>query len=300
MGDLTLPLDEVRKLLAAGSGDAALVYLHLRAGGDAPGAAAALHFTPSRFDTAMAALRQLGLYEDTAQPIVRREPPVYTEDDVLRATARGDRFSLLVGEAQRRLGRVLSNEELKILLSMTDYLGLPEEVVGLLITFCIQRARARGQGRLPSLRAIEKEAYRWADEGIDTLEEASFYMQSQLERQGAVRRLQERLQLTGRRLSQSEERYLLSWLELGFDEDAITLAYERTCLNTGGMKWPYCNSILRSWDSKGLHTVAEIERGDTRPQPRERVPYGNTEQDELGELERKAIARLLQSAGSDT
>ena len=29
--------------------------------------------------------------------------------------------------------------------------------------------------------------------------------------------------------------------------------------SAGGMKWPYCNSILKSWHEKGLHTVEEIQ-----------------------------------------
>ena len=60
-------------------------------------------------------------------------------------------FSKLVGEAQRRLGRTLSTEELKTLLSFTDYLRLPPEVVGILLTYCIERNRRKGI-RLPSIR----------------------------------------------------------------------------------------------------------------------------------------------------
>lgn len=291
---LTLPLADVRRLLGAASGDAALLYLYLSAGSDPAGAAEALHLPAHRVDAAMASLRQLGLWEEPkARPILRQEPPVYTEADVARATQQG--FGLLVGEAQRRLGRILSTEELKILLSLTDYLGLPTEVIGVLITYCIQRGRARGQTRAPSIRTIEKEAYRWADEGVDTLEEAAFYMQAQLEKQTAVGRLQARLQLTGRRLTAGEERYFRSWLDMGFSEDAIVLAYEKTCLNTGGLKWPYCNSILKSWHEKGLHTVEEIQTGDVRPQNARpsRPPAGSAGQGELGELERDALQRLL-------
>ena len=294
---LSLPLSEVRRLRGAASGDAALLYLYLRAGAAPDGAAEALHLPVHRVDAALASLRQLGLWEaEKARPIVRSQPPTYSEADVLRATERGNDFSLLVGETQRRLGRVLSTEELKILLSMTDYLGLPAEVIGVLITYCIQRSRARGQTRAPSLRTIEKEAYRWADEGIDTLEEAAFYTQNQLQRQTEVRRIQARLQLTGRRLTAAEERYIRAWLDWGFGEEAIAMAYERTCLNTGGMKWPYCNSILRSWHEQGLHTAEEIETGDVRPaaaaRPR-RVPAGSAGQGELDDLERDALNRLL-------
>lgn len=302
MEELRLPVTEVHRLLRAGAGDASLLYLYIRSGGAVTSAAAALQFTPERLEAALTFLRGLGLYEDGAASHIRPEPPRYTEADVINATRREGSFPLLVGEAQRRFGRILSTEELKILLSMTDYLGLPEEVVGLLITFCIQRARARGNTRAPSLRSVEKEAYRWADEGIDTLQTAGPYMQARLERLSRIGQLQERLQITGRRLTQAEERYLNDWLELGFDADAIVLAYERTCLNTGSMKWPYCNSILQSWHGKGLHTVSEIETGDTRPQaarpvPNRKIPVGSAGQGELGEMEQDALARMLESAG---
>lgn len=290
---LSIPLSDVRRLLGASSGDAALLYLYLRTGAEPCAAAEALRMPAHRVDAAMASLRQLGLWEEPKdRPVIRQAPPVYTEADVTRAASRG--FGLLVGEAQRRLGRILSTEELKILLSLTDYLGLPAEVIGVLITYCIQRGRARGQSRAPSIRMIEKEAYYWADEGIDTLEEASFYMQSQLRKQSSVGQIQSRLQLSGRRLTAGEEKYILSWLDMGFSEDAISLAYEKTCLNTGGMKWPYCNSILKSWHEKNLHTVAEIEAGDVRPQnSRQKAPVGSAGQGELGVLERDAVARLL-------
>lgn len=297
MDELKLPLSQVRRLLTSGSGDAALLYLYIQSGGPLPPEPNALRLSPERVEAALTSLRGLGLYE-TAAAHIRPEPPRYTESDVLNATKREGSFPLLVGEAQRRFGRVLSTEELKILLSMTDYLGLPEEVVGLLITFCIQRARAKGNTRAPSLRSVEKEAYRWADEGIDTLQTAGPYMQARLERLTQIGKLQDRLQLTGRRLTQAEERYLNDWLELGFDGDAIVLAYERTCLNTGSMKWPYCNSIIQSWHGKGLHTVREIETGDVRPQssPSRKVPAGSAGQGELGEVEQDALARMLESA----
>lgn len=299
--EIKLPLSQVRRLLAAGSSDAAFLYLYMRSGNPFPPAPGAARLTQEQMDAALALLRDLGLYEPASAPHIRPEPPHYTEADVLNATKREGSFPLLVGEAQRRFGRVLSTEELKILLSMTDYLGLPEEVVGLLITFCIQRARVKGNIRAPSLRNVEKEAYRWADEGIDSLQTAGPYMQARLERLNRIGKLQEQLQLTNRRLTPAEERYLNDWLELGFDEDAIMLAYERTCLNTGSMKWPYCNSILQSWHGKGLHTVREIEAGDSKPQytqpaQRRTVPAGSAGQGELGDLEQDALARMLERA----
>lgn len=53
-----------------------------------------------------------------------------------------------------------------------------------------------------------------------------------------------------------------SWIDLGFEEDAIAEAADRTITNTGGLKWKYMDTILRSWHGKGLHTMEEIEKGD--------------------------------------
>lgn len=93
------------------------------------------------------------------------EAPHYTEEDVTREYHAGPEFPSMVGEAQRRLGRILSTEELKILLCIYRYLGLAPEVISILISYCIQRGHARGVSRMPSIRTIEKEAYRWADLG---------------------------------------------------------------------------------------------------------------------------------------
>jgi DnaD/phage-associated family protein len=72
------------------------------------------------------------------------------------------------------------------------------------------------------------------------------------------------LQIRGRSLTAAEEKYAQAWLELDLDEEAIKMAYERTCLNTGGMNWQYMNKILTSWHQAGLHTVEEVRTGDRK------------------------------------
>jgi hypothetical protein len=50
---------------------------------------------------------------------------------------------------------------MKLLFGMYDYLALPPEVILELLNFCVDRSREKyGPGRLPSMRAVEKEAYR--------------------------------------------------------------------------------------------------------------------------------------------
>lgn len=293
--ELRISLVDARKLVGAASGDAALLYLYLKAGGTLEQAAASLRLTQSCVDTAAASLRQLGLLESSPRYLQPGERPVYTEKDVLREMESGKSFPLLVGEAQREFGRVLSTEELKILLSMRDYLGLSEEIMSVLIHFCMERSRARGNLRAPSLRSIEKEAYHWADNGIDTLEQAAAYVQNQLQAQEKIGQVKAMLQLSSRRLTAAEENYIRSWLQMGFDLPEIQLAYERTCLNTGGLKWQYMNKILQNWDSKNLHSLAGIQASD-RPAPTG-AAAASAAPSAIGKA---AIARLLQEETQHT
>lgn len=290
---INLPRTDIRKLCGSGSGDAALLYLYLKAGYPPAEAAERLRLPADRIRCATTTLQQLGLIDTpSARFPVPNEPPVYSERELMQKLGEDKPFSMLVGEAQRLLGRVLSTEELKILLSMTEYLGLPTDVISILLSYCIQRSRARGNLRTPSLRSIEKEAYRWAEGGIDTLEAAAAFMQNQLELQTQVQELQQLLQLSGRRLTPAEETYLRSWLEMGFGRPEIALAYERTCLNTGGLKWQYMNKILRSWHDQGLHSLQQIQQKDHLPA---RKQTGQTAQQDyaVSPLGREAIARLL-------
>ena len=286
--NLNIPAEDLRKLLGACSGDAALLYLCLRSGSTPEEAAKQLNFTPTRYSCACATLRQLGLWiEESRTPILPGERPAYTEKDVIEAMDHSSDFRLLYGEVQRLLGRSLSTEELKIILSFVHYLGLPTEVISVLVSYCKDRSRQRGNSRNPSLRTIEKEAYRWAEEGIETLEAAAAYIHAQNVRASRLSQLMNTLQIRGRSLTQAEERYALSWLDMGFDMDVIAMAYERTCLNTGGMNWPYLNKILQRWNEAGMKTVEQIRSGD-------RKPANQSGPRQLDADELAAIARIMQ------
>ena len=257
--DLTVPEKDMRKLLAAASPEAALLYLYVNGGNDPEKAEEELHLAASRLSCAAATLRQLGLWpEKRVTHIAPGERPDYTERDVLSTMEQDSSFRGLYGEVQRLLGRNLNTEELKILLGFVRYLNLPADVISVLVCYCKDRARRRGSNRNPSLRTIEKEAYAWAEAGIDTMEEASAFIQAQNVRASRLGQLMKVLQIRGRSLTAAEEKYAQSWLDMGFDSEAVAMAYERTCLNTGGLNWAYMNKILQRWHQAGLHTAAAI------------------------------------------
>lgn len=277
----------IHKLLCAQNPDAALLYLYIKDGNDPAQAAAKLGYTESRYACAAATLHQLGLWAPQKQTRLPGEPPQYTEEDVISAMNTDMDFRSLQGEIQRILGKNLNTEELKILIGFTRYLGMSADVIVLLVCYCKDRAKKLGKSRTPSLRTIEKEAYEWAEKGIDTMEEAAAYTQQQNLRFSRVGKIMETLQIRGRNLTAPEKRYIKQWLELGFDDETIGLAYERSCLNTGGLAWPYMHKILTSWHGQGLHTVQQIQNGDRK----KTAPMGAT--GELGEEELAAIQKMM-------
>ena len=284
--NITIEQDQLRKLLLSESADAAFLYLYMAAGNPVEQAQTDLHLSANQLSCATALLRQLGLYNETKTTFVPGERPSYTENDVLQAVNSDMDFKAIYGEVQQLLGKTLNTEELKILLGFNRYLGLPGEVVSVLVSWCKERARQQGRVRPPSLRSIEKEAYFWAEQGIDTLEEAAAFIRTRNLKQSRTEKLKELLQIRGRSLTPGEQRYADGWLEMGFDNAVLAEAYDRTCVNTGGMNWAYMNKILTRWHEAGLHTLEALKNGD-----RKAVPMGATGQ--LGQAELEAIQRLL-------
>ena len=286
--DLKISQKDMRLLLSAASPDAALLYLYLKSGNGMDGAAGDLRLNESRLGCAEATLRQLGLLmDDRVSHIAPGERPGYSEKDVLEAMDGDPDFRGLYGEVQRLLGRSLNTEELKILLGFVRYLGMTPELISVLVCYCKERARRKGSSRNPSLRSIEKEAYAWAERGIDSVEDAAAFIQAQNVRNSRLYRLMNLLQIRGRNLTAAEERYAQSWMDMDLSEELIAMAYERTCLNTGGLNWAYMNKILQRWHEQGLRTAEDVRTGDRKTS----VPKGAS--GELGEAELAAIQRVL-------
>jgi DnaD/phage-associated family protein len=289
MDAIQIPQGDIQKLLGAASGDGALLYIYLKNGGDPAVAAQTLRLTDQRLSCAASTLRQLGLWQaEPARFLELQEKPVYSENDVLQTMQSDISFRALYGEVQRRLGRVMNTEELKILLSMVRYLGLPADVICILVSYCQERARQRGGQRNPSLRTIEKEAYFWAEQGIDTTEAAAAYIQRQNVYHSRLSALTRLLQIRGRNLTAAEEKYARQWLDMGFADEVITMAYERTCLNTGGLNWAYMHKILLRWKEAGFKTASDV-RSERKPGTPQKSGQRQLDADEIA-----AIQRMLQ------
>ncbi len=271
-----------RRLVEGGDGDAALLYIAVlqnKGSIDDEKLQGQLKWPLDRFRRALAALERQKLIAlpgraapadgAASAPPARDQRPEYTRADMARALE-GREFAALTGAVEDKLGKKLTTPDVAVLLGLYDQLGLPADVIFLLVGFCTERTAAQyGPGRRPTLRQIEKEGYTWARLGLMTQESAAAYIRKYQQGREALPRLMRLLRLGDRIPSPSEEKYLLAWNDMGFESQAIELAYDKTILKCKELKWPYMNRILCSWHQKGLHTLSAIQEGD-RPAPRNR------------------------------
>ncbi len=278
--NITLGAGAVRRLIEGRNGDAALLYLCLaRRGASQPEQLRAeLAWSEAEFAAAERALRDMGLIGPSeevdapqapqTQKPVQREPestmPEYSRDDVAQKLESDAAFAAVLREVERKLGR-LSDPSVRKLLGLYDFLGLPADVLLLLVNYCIERrAEQFGEGRLPTMSEIEKEAYRWARLELFSFAAADAYLQRERRKRDGYPAYLSAIGIKNRVAVPSEEKYLSAWSEMGFPPETVAVAYDRTVLKCGEFKWPYCNGILKRWHEKGLHTPDEV-RAENKP-----------------------------------
>jgi DnaD/phage-associated family protein len=266
---ITMNADAAEKLLSRRNGDAALLYIYILKNNGAfseEEAAPALGRTPEQIETAMGMLASMGLVElpdRLPRPVQRDELPEYSVEDIKREMENGAAFPALVQDVQRALGRLLSSDDLVKLFGIYDAQGLPPEVILLLVNHCGEACRRKyGERRPPTMRFIEKAAYTWEREELFTMEKAEEYISKMAKRREESTGVKAVLHIRDRELTPGEQKYVSSWLDMGFGPEAIEIAYDKTVLQTGKLAWNYMNSILRNWHAAGFHTPGEIDAGE--------------------------------------
>ena len=269
--NIVLPAQQADRLIGRGDGDAALLYLCLlRAdrGVTAQELQRRLKWSQLRLHAAETALQELGLIDrppEQKPPEPAQERPVYTADDLTDLLTGDAGFRMLVPQTEEKLGKRLKTADLQILAGLYDDLGLPADVIYLLVCHCVTRSEERyGPGRRPTLRQIEKEGYHWAQRGLFDQESASQYLRDWNVRRSAMSRYMQVLGLGDRRPVESEERYIADWMDKGFPPETVALAYDKTVLYKKELNWRYLNGILRRWHENGWHTEEEVRQSDSR------------------------------------
>lgn len=180
------------------------------------------------------------------------ELPNYTTEQLSGLLEKNQPLRLLVDEAQQVWGKVFNPYETQLLVGLSDYLGLDDEYILLLLAHC-KRMEKR------SMREVERYALRLMDDGVTSaaaLEDFVRKAEARRTLQGKVRTM---FGIGSRSFTGKENKMLDAWSSYGYGEDIIRRAYEITVGAIHEPSLPYANSILERWHSEGLDTAAQID-----------------------------------------
>lgn len=222
---------------------------------------------------------------DKPRPMSRATKP---EPGYVAKRLRADKnLVLLMDEAQRILGKVLSNSDTATLVMLHDTDGLPVEVILMLMEHCVQIDKG-------NMRYIEKTGIQWASDGVTTIglaeEKIKRYSESSVAwtTVAAVFGLQQSGTPTKKQLEFADV-----WINIWkFTEDMLRLAYERCVDTKGQLSLSYINAILRRWFEQGLRNTDEVLQAD-KAKPKAKRQGSAIDSDtpsyDLDEYEKKSI-----------
>lgn len=262
LSQLLLPDGEFRvircdiadKLLDCADGDGALLYLYILRHGAAANetsACRALGFSKERYERALFTLTSLTLSTQPEEPL-KTTAPAYTSPELKKARGTDHRFAAVCDEAEGLLGKTLTESQLRSLYTIYDHLGLPADVIMELLGYL---KRELGTVRLADIR---REAYRWADMGLYTAEAAQTYLASREAERPLTEAMFAALGTEPRAPKAMEKRLISYAVAHGFPPESMELAVRRTMRTLGKFSTDYVRKILESWQTKGIHTLAEI------------------------------------------
>lgn len=178
------------------------------------------------------------------------KPASLSAEKIRALTEREDVIQILF-IAEQYLGKTLSPVEINKLLYFYDELHFSADLMEYLIEYCVSKGSH-------SIRYIETVALSWADQNITTVEQAKAATTAYNKNYFAILRA---FGIKNRNPVDEEIRYMNVWLdELGFSLEIISLACNKTVMTTGQPSFPYADSILRSWQKRDVHELADIEK----------------------------------------
>ncbi len=155
--------------------------------------------------------------------------------------------------AESYLGRPISPSEQETLVYFLSDLGMSIDLIDYLLDYCVSMNHT-------SFRYMQRVAVSWAEQGIYSVEQAR--------REGSSARSEyftifRALGIRDHAPTPAEQEYMDRWMkEYTLPMDVILLACSRTVLQTGKARFPYADSILKSWSEQNVRTVHDVEALD--------------------------------------
>lgn len=160
-------------------------------------------------------------------------------------------------QAQFGADRLLHPQDFERVYDWIEGLGLPEEVVLMLIS-----AQIKVRGKKFPFKSVDAKAREWAEAGVKTIADAEEMTHTSTERYAAVKELYKKL---GKRhaISEPDEALYVKWTtEWGFDQATILAACDET--SKGVPTFGYLNGILERMRREGLRSADALHESGAR------------------------------------
>lgn len=159
--------------------------------------------------------------------------------------------------AQNILGKPLNPMETKTLFSLNEWLGLPVDVILMLLEYCASKQHT-------NMNYIEKIAISWHELGLNDVRAAENYINELSKQEVYDKKVKEILNIDeAKSFNLTERKHVSLWQEVYHTSfDLIALAYEYCMAQIGKMSIPYISAILKSWHEQGITSVMDAKHGN--------------------------------------
>jgi DnaD and phage-associated domain len=163
----------------------------------------------------------------------------------------------LMQETESTLGKTLSPALSTALIQIHEDLGLPVEVIIMLIHY----VKNNGKTGTSYIESVAKD---WAESNVFTVSDAEMKLQELDEKQLSWKKVETTLGIYHRSPSKREETAAYRWIkEWIMPPVLISEAYERCVDQTGKLSVPYMNKILEKWHKSGIISVELLKESET-------------------------------------
>ena len=164
---------------------------------------------------------------------------------------RNNEVKQLLFVCEQYMSKQLTRTDIETLLYFYDQLHFSTDLIEYLVEYSVSKNKK-------SMRYMETVALEWHKKGIKTVEEAKLDSKPYAKECYQVLKA---LGINNHDPLPSEITYVDRWMkEYGFTIDIILEACNRTIMQIHKPSFEYADGILKSWKSKGVHHLADIER----------------------------------------
>ena len=181
-----------------------------------------------------------------------REKRTYSRDE-LKKFKEAPETSQILFVAETYLQRPLSGPDIETLYFINTELAFTPELIDYLLQYCIERDKK-------NFSYIKTVAINWAEAEITTPKQARAYIRSSCDKE--VYAIMKALGKTGAPTPKEIEIITRWYKALGFSMEVINAACEKTVLATDSHRLEYCDKVLSTWATAGIHSVEDIAAND--------------------------------------